>query len=152
MTSPEKPGPAQGPYAIHEVAMIGRSPCLTAIPVAWCDLLQAGHIPEEYVPVSAGHPAVYATTASAPNKVVGFIHYRVDDQSNCAHIIIGWVDAAHRKQGVYRDLYSWLRATCKANGVRTLYGVASADNLALQAVADRLGRRLSAVTYADSLG
>ena len=84
-------------------------------------------------------------TAVWSEQIVGFITFRYEDDGTL-WIMLGWVDPAHRRQGLYRQLWNKLLAHARTTKALYIAGSTHIDNLPMREFFKSVGREERTVT------
>ena len=84
-------------------------------------------------------------TAVCGELIVGFITFRYEDDGTL-WILLGWVDHAHRRQGLYRQLWNKLLEHARTTKALYVAGSTHIDNLPMRAFFKSVGREERTVT------
>ncbi|NTG07248.1 GNAT family N-acetyltransferase [Rhizobium rhizogenes] len=93
------------------------------------------------------HYSHAAIVARLNGEIIGIISYDHIEYNQSIFIYSGWVDPAHRRKGIYRQLFGKLREIAVEKGVLRIQGATAYTNTDMQDVIEKLGRRPVAIFY-----
>lgn len=113
----------------------------------WKSLLDSG-LAEDVVLLGWDHKAFVAEEDGRP---IGILCYQETDWRNELSITLGYVLPDCRERGIYRALWNALVEKAREKKCAAITGITSSENLRMQRVAEKLGRKQCSVTYRYSL-
>lgn len=136
-------------FQIKSHKKLGRSMQFGIVARAWAELHARDIGVTTQIPFHESYQITWAEDDAG--KTVGFIVWYVGETTGEAWLSLGHVDKSYRRLGVYTRLYAEFRRLAKEEGAVTILGGIPVGNLAAEAAARALGRKVSFCVWKDDL-
>ncbi len=134
-------------HNVSEETQIGGSEAWLPAVRGYVALAEKNHSEVRSMPFGWDDPVLYIKERG---KVVAVLAYRVQGWCGDIFILLTWVDAKHRRRGMYRALYERLKAIRDdKHPAFTITSGIALDNHAMIDAAEATGRKLLFAMYRD---